>query len=366
MAWHVVHALLEQCRKISTFPGKIWVMVMFAFRMVMVARVGDQVYSDEQEYFYCNTMTPGCNQVCYSHFAPISHLRFWSVMVIVTATPPIVFFAYASHIITRASRKREEKEYLKIRKKDIRTKLQSEPSSKVKQTNRYIKYVRRRKVPKEKSNGILPNKQADERLISSRAEEPLFEKKPEFKSSSYPIYDKKYNVMEIHDPDDDPPMMDDPNQKEIMSKFTALHHPDIARAYWWQVLIRTLIEAAFLFGQYWMFGFEVPLKINCLQYPCPTMTECWVSRAMEKTIFLWFMFIVGAVSLALGLLEFWSLGISRLKVAFGCASQTRFQNQSKKKPDLTRIEHLGSLDMDRFSLCSFGADGSSGSTMSSV
>ena len=41
-----------------------WVMVMFAFRMVMVARVGDQVYSDEQEYFYCNTNTPGCNQVC--------------------------------------------------------------------------------------------------------------------------------------------------------------------------------------------------------------------------------------------------------------------------------------------------------------
>jgi len=38
-------------------------MVMFAFRMVMVARVGDQVYSDEQEYFYCNTNTPGCNQV---------------------------------------------------------------------------------------------------------------------------------------------------------------------------------------------------------------------------------------------------------------------------------------------------------------
>ena len=40
-------------------------------------------------------------QVCFSHFSPISHLRFWSVMVIVTATPPIMFFAYASHIITR-------------------------------------------------------------------------------------------------------------------------------------------------------------------------------------------------------------------------------------------------------------------------
>ena len=91
---------------------------MFAFRMVMVARVGDQVYSDEQEFFKCNTQTPGCDQVlftrifvkfakthtfqvCFSMFSPISHLRFWSVMVIVTATPPIVFFAYASHIITR-------------------------------------------------------------------------------------------------------------------------------------------------------------------------------------------------------------------------------------------------------------------------
>ena len=36
---------------------------MFAFRMVMVARVGDQVYSDEQEFFKCNTQTPGCDQV---------------------------------------------------------------------------------------------------------------------------------------------------------------------------------------------------------------------------------------------------------------------------------------------------------------
>ena len=38
-------------------------MVMFAFRMVMIARVGDQVYGDEQEQFVCNTDTPGCNQV---------------------------------------------------------------------------------------------------------------------------------------------------------------------------------------------------------------------------------------------------------------------------------------------------------------
>ena len=36
---------------------------MFAFRMVMIARVGDQVYGDEQDHFTCNTEQPGCTQV---------------------------------------------------------------------------------------------------------------------------------------------------------------------------------------------------------------------------------------------------------------------------------------------------------------
>ena len=61
-----------------------WVMVMFAFRMVMVARVGDQVYSDEQEYFYCNTNTPGCNQVCppYNITRKMLTMLFRCVLVI--------------------------------------------------------------------------------------------------------------------------------------------------------------------------------------------------------------------------------------------------------------------------------------------
>ena len=56
--------LQKNCDQTESYFELRWVMVMFAFRMVMVARVGDQVYSDEQEYFYCNTNTPGCNQVC--------------------------------------------------------------------------------------------------------------------------------------------------------------------------------------------------------------------------------------------------------------------------------------------------------------
>ena len=48
MAWHILHGLLEQVRVHSTFPGKLWIIVMFIFRIVVVARIGDNVYHDEQ------------------------------------------------------------------------------------------------------------------------------------------------------------------------------------------------------------------------------------------------------------------------------------------------------------------------------
>ena len=48
MAWHILHGLLEQLRIHSTFPGKLWIVMMFIFRIVVVARIGDNVYHDEQ------------------------------------------------------------------------------------------------------------------------------------------------------------------------------------------------------------------------------------------------------------------------------------------------------------------------------
>ena len=48
MAWHILHSLLDQVRIHSTFPGKLWIVMMFIFRIVVVARIGDHVYEDEQ------------------------------------------------------------------------------------------------------------------------------------------------------------------------------------------------------------------------------------------------------------------------------------------------------------------------------
>jgi len=48
MAWHILHSLLDQVRMHSTFPGKLWIVMMFIFRILVVARIGDHVYHDEQ------------------------------------------------------------------------------------------------------------------------------------------------------------------------------------------------------------------------------------------------------------------------------------------------------------------------------
>lgn len=344
----------------------------------MIARVGDQVYGDEQDHFTCNTEQPGCTQVCYSRFSPISHLRFWSVMVIVTATPPITFLAYATNIISRHARKKEEAQYTKIRQQEDEKIARAQPKS-----SRYLKNLRKRNKKdsnksekhdsRHKKSHIDPVIHSRNSIISSNpkmAEEPLIPngnhlmEPPNYFddnmcNNGVPVYGSKNRYVAAILPKVD--------REAIMSKYRPLHHPDIARAYWWQVLTRTAIEIVFLWLQFHLFGFSVDFKYKCVGYPCPQVVECWVSRATEKTIFLWFMFIVGCFSALLGFAEFWSLGLQRFKVAFGCSRQTKIQKLHKRKPSLSQLEHMDlALDMDRFSICSLGNSGSSGSTISSV
>uniref|UniRef100_A0A4W6CM89 Gap junction protein n=1 Tax=Lates calcarifer TaxID=8187 RepID=A0A4W6CM89_LATCA len=166
----------------STVIGKIWLTMLLIFRILLVALVGDAVYSDEQSKFTCNTQQPGCSNVCYDTFAPVSHLRFWVFQIVLVSTPSIF----------------------------------------------YIDYGEVGEDPTQQSNQVLL------------------------------IY--------------------------------ILH-----------VLLRSVMEITFLVGQYFLFGFEVPHLYRCETYPCPTRTDCFVSRATEKTIFLNFMFSISLGCFALNI-----------------------------------------------------------------
>ena len=58
-----------------------------------------------------------------------------------------------------------------------------------------------------------------------------------------------------------------------------------------------------LIFQYQMFGFRVKELFKCTGDPCPNTVDCFISRPMEKTIFLWFMFIIAFLCLFLNVLE---------------------------------------------------------------
>lgn len=81
MSWSFLTRLLDEISNHSTFVGKIWLTVLIIFRIVLTAVGGETIYYDEQSKFVCNTQQPGCENVCYDAFAPLSHVRFWIFQV---------------------------------------------------------------------------------------------------------------------------------------------------------------------------------------------------------------------------------------------------------------------------------------------
>ncbi|OWK12073.1 GJC2 [Cervus elaphus hippelaphus] len=95
MSWSFLTRLLEEIHNHSTFVGKVWLTVLVVFRIVLTAVGGESIYSDEQTKFTCNTRQPGCDNVCYDAFAPLSHVRFWVFQIVVISTPSVMYLGYA-------------------------------------------------------------------------------------------------------------------------------------------------------------------------------------------------------------------------------------------------------------------------------
>ncbi|XP_039983399.1 gap junction delta-4 protein [Xiphias gladius] len=83
-----------------TLMGKVWFIVMIFLRILMLLFAGYPLYQDEQERFVCNTIQPGCANVCYDLFSPISLFRFWLVQLITLCLPYIIFVIYVVHKVS--------------------------------------------------------------------------------------------------------------------------------------------------------------------------------------------------------------------------------------------------------------------------
>lgn len=284
MAWHLLEKLIEHSAAHSTLLGKWWIAFMFVFRIIVIASVGDSVYSDEQDQFTCNTKQPGCKQVCYNKFAPISHIRFWAFQILATGTPTVIFVIYTMHKLAQ-----------------IPVKPEGDDATKETAIQTPWKYAK--------------NKKSETKEVEKRNDEKMEGKKSN-KSIASGDYMSPHNgaVMPTKGP------MDKVCRENIVRKVKR----KIVRLYACNLILRTVVEVTFVYFQYYMYQWSVPEFYECIRYPCPKIVECYVSRPMEKTIFLYFMFIVGIICILLNILEMKYLGYRKLKRIFLPIRRERF------------------------------------------
>lgn len=259
--WSILGRFLTEVQNHSTVIGKIWLTMLLIFRILLVALVGDAVYSDEQSKFTCNTLQPGCNNVCYDTFAPVSHLRFWVFQIVLVSTPSIFYIVYVLQKITK-------NEKLDVKK---------------------VVVVPRAATLLEKEKHTAGDKEAT--------------------LESGGLYNRVYTNEEwsSHEDECEERSQLDEEMRELGKDPTQLSS-QVLLIYIIHVLLRSIMEIIFLIGQYYLFGFEVPHLFRCETYPCPTKTDCFVSRATEKTIFLNFMFSVSLGCFILNIVELHYLG----------------------------------------------------------
>ncbi|XP_068194759.1 gap junction protein alpha 10 a [Antennarius striatus] len=107
--WNLLGSILEEVHIHSTIVGKIWLTILFIFRMLILGAAAEDVWDDEQSEFVCNTDQPGCKAVCYDRAFPISLIRFWVLQVIFVSAPSLIYMGHALYCIRMLEKERHRK-----------------------------------------------------------------------------------------------------------------------------------------------------------------------------------------------------------------------------------------------------------------
>ncbi|NXS92939.1 CXG1 protein, partial [Jacana jacana] len=260
MSWSFLTRLLEEIHNHSTFVGKIWLTVLIVFRIVLTAVGGESIYYDEQSKFVCNTEQPGCENVCYDAFAPLSHVRFWVFQIILVATPSVMYLGYAIHKIARMVEHGEADRRTRSKGFSVRW----------------------------KQHRGLEESEEDHEEDPMMYPEIELESEREHKEQPAPAKAKHDGRRRIRE-------------------------DGLLKIYVLQLLARTTFEIGFLLGQYFLYGFEVSPIFICSRKPCPHRIDCFISRPTEKTIFLLIMYGVSCMCLLLNVWEMIHLGFGTIR-----------------------------------------------------
>lgn len=108
--WSLLGNFLEEVQEHSTSIGKVWLTILFIFRILVLGTAAESSWGDEQEDFDCDTEQPGCENVCYDQAFPIAHIRYWVLQIVFVSTPSLIYMGHAMHIVRREEKKRSREE----------------------------------------------------------------------------------------------------------------------------------------------------------------------------------------------------------------------------------------------------------------
>ncbi|XP_077409496.1 gap junction Cx32.2 protein-like [Vanacampus margaritifer] len=129
--WSYLSKLLHKVQSHSTVVGKIWMSVLFVFRIFVLGAAADNVWADELSEFYCDSKEPGCKNSCYNWMFPMSYVHYWVLQITFVSTPTLVYLGHAVFIIHK-EKKMIELEQSKIKGNAVKTPKYTDERGKVK------------------------------------------------------------------------------------------------------------------------------------------------------------------------------------------------------------------------------------------
>lgn len=284
--WTLLKRLLDAVHQHSTMIGRLWLTVMVIFRLLIVAVATEDVYTDEQEMFVCNTLQPGCSTVCYDAFAPISQPRFWVFHIISVSTPSLCFIIYTWHNLSKL------------------------PHNTTQRPGQGLCDIAEQGRPDVRQDGGQEtyDRSCDSDSCSIRSHKHL----------GHSLADVLEGITAQNVQGGDPSKMVSLNQARAYppcGEAQTVTGGVLSKCYVFHVCLRAVLEVGFVLAQWKLFGFQVPVHFLCNSAPCSQPVDCYVSRPTEKTIFLLFMFCVGVFCIFLNLLELNHLGWKKIRQA---------------------------------------------------
>lgn len=275
--WSFLEHLLEEGQEYSTGIGRVWLTVLFLFRMLVLGTAAESAWDDEQADFVCNTRQPGCTAVCYDKAFPISHFRYFVLQVIFVSTPTIFYFGYVALRVGKDIKEEEDKNK--------------------KQAEEGCNGSKRGYIVTEKDNNYVTKDSAEE-------------KRKQGDGGKGRKADKA-----------------SPEAPKLKGRLLC--------AYVLSILVKVLLEVGFIAGLWFLYdGFFIAAKFECTGFPCPHTVDCFVSRPTEKTIFTIYTQVIAAISLLLNLVELLHL----LQLAISHRLEKRYRTQHGDY--LPRIEQV--------------------------